>query len=206
MKYFTAFKSDPTSLFLSFILFFSITSISCADTPTDSLNKDSGKYLSFYETENGEQIHWEANFYGEEITSIYKNGKRIPDELVEDYKYKIYNELDEMRFGEKRFSFKMPMITKDDFDFQFNFDELNKELEELQKELPKLNDHFNSEEFKKEMKELGKELKKNKLKIYKFNEENFKEQMEELRKNLKELKIKPEDFNFYFDWKEDDEA
>lgn len=208
MKIFATFKKpEPLNLiYLIMILLVIFTSISCAETPTDSLNKDSQKYLSYYESVNGERIHWEANFFGDKITSIYKNGKRIPDDLVEDYKYKVYNELDEMRFGGKQFSFQMPVIVGEDFDF--DFDELNKELEELKIDLPKLKQQFNSEEFKKEMEELKKELKENKSKIYKFkfNDEEFKEQMKELQEELKENLIKPEDFNFYFEWKEDSEA
>ena len=186
------------------------TSISYAETPTDSLNKDSPKYLSYYETVEGERIHWEVNFFGEEITSIYKNGKRIPDDLVSDYKSKVYDELDEMRFGGDKFSFRMPVIVGDDFNF--DMEELHKELEELKKNLPKHKEQFqfyqfDSEEFKKEMEELKKELEENKSKIYKFkfNDEEFKEQMKELQKNLKEHRIKPEDFNFFFELEEEDD-
>ena len=200
-----------TSYFLVTLFLFVVTSVSCAETPTDSLNKDSQNYLSFYETIEGERIHWEVNFFGDEITSIYKNGKRMPDDLVCDYKGKVYDELDEMRFGGEKFSFKMPVIVGD----QFNFDmeELHKQLEELKKELPKHKEQFkfyqfDSEEFKKEMEELKKELKENESKIYKFkfDDEKFKEQMKELQKNLKENLIKPEEFNFFFEWEEDDEV
>ncbi len=97
-------KSASSVLLIIFFLI-GFTSISCADTPTDSLNKDSSKYLSFYETIDGERIHWEANFFGDEITSIYKNGKRIPDDLAADYKDKVYDQLDEMRIGENKFTF-----------------------------------------------------------------------------------------------------
>jgi hypothetical protein len=88
MKNYTTFFPQPTlqlafSLFMLMLIF---SSVSCASQPTDSLKKDSPKYLSFYETVDGERIHWEANFYGSEITSIYKNGKRIPDDLMNDYK------------------------------------------------------------------------------------------------------------------------
>jgi len=206
MKNFTTFKQLKSSnlIYLVGILLFIFSSISCATVPTDSLNKDSQKYISFYETIDGDRVHWEANFYGDEISSIYKNGKRIPDDLVEDYKHKVYNELDEMRFGGSKFSFHIPVVVGEDFDF--DFDELNKELEELKMNLPELNQQFNSEEFKKEMEELKKELKENKSKIYKFNHEEFKEQMKELQKNLKENLIKPEDFNFHFEWEEDTEA
>ncbi|HEY6436773.1 MAG TPA: hypothetical protein VIY47_09285 [Ignavibacteriaceae bacterium] len=202
--------SNYTSYNFMAILLFVITSVSCAYTPTDSLNKDSQKYLSFYETVNGERIHWEANFFGDEITSIYKNGKRIPDDLVSDYKNKVYEELDEMRFGSYHFSFKMPVIAGDEFNF--NMEEFQKDMEEMRKELPKLDKRFrfyqfDSEEFEKEMEELKKELKENKSKIYKFkfDDEEFKEQMEELQRNLKENLIRPEDFNFQFKWEEDDD-
>ena len=200
-----------TAHFFIAILLFVVTSVSWAYTPTDSLNKDSQKYLSFYENADGQRIHWEANFFGDEITSIYKNGKRIPDDLVEDYKRKVYKELDEMRFGGENFSFHMPLITEEDFNF--DMDELHEDLEELKKDLPKHKEqlrfyHFDSEEFKKEMEELKKELEENKSKIYKFkfDDEEFKEQMKELQKNLKDNLIKPEDFNFYFDWEDEDEV
>jgi chromosome segregation ATPase len=198
----------------SFIIFLLVaTTVACGDTPSDSLNKNSEKYLSFYETVDGERIHWEANFYGDEITSVYKNGKRIPDDLVDDYKHKVYEELDEMRYGGDHFSFRMPVISGKDFDF--DFEEFNKEMEELQKELPKLDEQFemyefDSEEFKKEMEELRKELKENKAKIfkYKFNDEEFKEQMKELEEELEKNQEELKNFKFHFDWEdeEDDET
>jgi len=203
--------TNSTPYFFIAILLFAVTSVSCAYTPTDSLNKDSQKYLSFYENADGERTHWEANFFGDEITSIYKNGKKIPDDLVSDYKSKVYDELDEMRFGGENFSFHMPLIIGEDFNF--DMDELHKDLEELKKDLPKHKEqlrfyHFDSEEFKKEMEELKKELEENKSKIYKFkfDDEEFKEQMKELQKNLKENLIKLEDFNFHFDREEEDEV
>jgi peptidoglycan hydrolase CwlO-like protein len=214
MKFFSISSDKPITPFSSVILLsvvFILTSVSYANTPTDSLNKDSQKYLSIYETVDGESVHWEANFYGDEITSIYKNGKQIPEELVEDYKDKIYNELDDMRFGGKKFSFRMPVIVGSDINFDMK--DLQKELEEMQKNLPKLDKQFkiyefNDEDFKKQMDELKKELEENKSNIHKFkwNDEEFKKQMEELKKELKENLIKPEDFNFYFKEEEDSET
>lgn len=205
MKLNSQFFSPLLLLFGVFLL----TSVSCAETPTDSLNKNSQKYLSFYETIEGESVHWEVNFEGDKISSIYKNGNKIPDELVADYKGKVYDQLDDMRFGGNRFSFQMPVLSGDELNL--NMDELNKKLEEMQKNLPKLDENFkfyqfDNEEFKKQMEELSKELKENKLKIYKFNDEKLKKQMEELNKKLKELKINPEDFNFYFESEDDAEA
>jgi len=211
MKFFTstAKPGSTASYLLSTLLLFAFTSVSCADTPTDSLNKDSQKYLSFYETVDGEQIHWEANFFGDEITSIYKNGKRIPNDLVADYKEKVYGQLDEMRFGGNKFNFHMPLVVGDDF--HFDMEELHNDLEEMKKDLPKLKENFqfhqfDSQEFEKEMEELKKELEENKSNIYKFkfDEKEFKEQMEQLEKNLKENLPKLKDFKFEFELEEED--
>jgi len=211
MKFFTSTAKSKagTSYLLSILLLFVFTSISCADTPTDSLNKDSEKYLSFYETVDGERIHWEANFFGDEITSIYKNGNRIPDDLVSDYKDKVYDQLDDMRFGGKKFSFRMPNLSGKEF--HFDMEELHKELEEMKKDLPKHKENFkfyqfDSEEFEKEMEELKEELEENKSNIYKFkfDEKEFKEQMEKLEKDLKENLPNLKDFKFHFEWEEDD--
>ena len=200
-------SASPVLLVIIFIIGF--TSISCADTPTDSLNKDSSKYLSFYETIDGERIHWEANFFGDEITSIYKNGKRIPDDLAADYKDKVYDQLDDMRFGGNKFTFRMPNLSGKEF--HFDMEELHKDLEEMKKELPKHKENFkfyqfDSEEFEKEMEELKEELEEGKSHIYKFdfNEEEFKEQMEKLQKELKENLPKLKKFKFEFDIEEED--
>lgn len=201
--------SKIKSASLLIILLIGFSSISCADTPTDSLNKDSSKYLSFYETIDGEKIHWEVNFMGDEITSIYKNGKRIPDDLVADYKEKVYDQLDEMRPGGREFKFHMPIVVGDDF--HFDMEELQEDLEEMQKDLPELKDnfqfhYFDSEEFEKEMEELKKELEENKDHIYefRFDDKEFKEEMEKLQKELKENLPKLKKFKFEFEAEEED--
>lgn len=211
MKFSTAFLTTPgsilASLLVGFIILFS--SISCAGQPADSLKKDSPKYLSFYENADGERIHWEANFLGDEITSIYKNGQRIPDDLVNDYKDKIYDQLDEMRFGSDRFIFRMPEIVGEDF--HLDMDELQKNLKEMEKNLPNHEGHFkfykfDDKKFKKEMEDLKKELEKNKSEIYewKFDDKEFKEQMEELQKQLKENLPKLKQFHFHIDCEDED--
>jgi septation ring formation regulator EzrA len=207
----TAFNKLRTPFSFSIMLsaVFLLTSISCANPQADSLNKDSQKYLSFYENVDGEKIHWEANFFDGEITSIYKNGNRIPDDLVADYKEKVYQELDEMRYGADRFSFWMPEIVGEDF--HFDMEELHKNMEEMKKDLPKLKENFHfhefdSKEFEKQMEELKKELEENKDHIYKFrfDDKEFKEEMEKLQKELKENLPKLKKFKFEFDIEEED--
>ncbi|MBK9098834.1 MAG: hypothetical protein IPM14_12080 [bacterium] len=211
MNFFSTIPKTKSANTLLLVIFFliGITSVSCAATPTDSLNKDSSKYLSFYETVDGERIHWEVNFMGDEITSIYKNGSRIPDDLVADYKEKVYDQLDEMRFGDRKFKFHMPLVAGKDF--HFDMEELHKDLEEMQKDLPELKEnfrfhYFDSEEFQKEMEELKKELEENKDHIYKFrfDDKEFKEEMEKLQKELQENLPKLKKFKFEFEVEEED--
>jgi len=201
-------KISTTSLtsFLAIFILFLFTSAACADQPADSIKKESPKYLSFYENTDGETIHWEANFLGEEITSIYKNGKRIPDDLVNDYKGKIYDQLDEMRFGSERFSFTMP-------DIHIDMEDLNKQMEKFKDEFPKDKKYFefhqfDDEKFKQEMKELQKKLEELKKENFnqKFDEKEFKEKMEKLEKDLKEKLRGLENYKFHFEWKEDEDT
>ena len=183
------FKPFSSNLFIAAIFFFA--SISCADTPTDSLNKDSQKYLSFYETFDGERIHWEVNFDGNEITSVYKNGNRIPDDLVNDYKGKVYKELDEMRFGGKYYSFRMPVPLGEDFNI--DMDEIRKNMKEFR---GKFKDHkwnleefkFDDEKLKQDLEELKEKLKEHKFEKFqwKFDDEEYQERMEKLEEYLKE--------------------
>ena len=208
MKVFIPLSPKPHSSIMPLLFLFTLifSSVSCASQPADSLNKNSPKYLSFYENTGGERIHWEANFEGSEITSVYKNGKRIPDDLLNDYKDKIYDQLDEMRFGSDRFSFRMP-------DIHINMDDLNKQMEKFKEEFPKDNKHFkfyqfDDEKFKKEMKELEKELKGLKKQDFnwKFNEKDFKEKMEKLEKDLQENLRDLDKHQFHFYWKDDDDT
>ena len=185
------------------LLLFLFTSTSCAVQSVDSLKKDSPKYLSFYENVDGERIHWEANFLDDEITSIYKNGKRIPDDLVDDYKYKVYDQLDKMRFGPKRFSFRMD-------DFHFDMDGLHENLDELREKLKDKKLHLEEfkldENLKKELEELKEKLKEQKPHIYKwkFDNEKFKEDMEKLEKELEENFHDFENYKFHIEIEEDD--
>lgn len=194
------FKPLSSKLFIAAIFLFA--SISCADTPTDSLNKDSQKYLSFYETVDGERIHWEVNFDGNEITSVYKNGNRIPDDLVNDYKSKVYKELDEMRFGGKYYSFRMHVPLGEDFNI--DMDEIHKNMKEFRE---KFKDRkwnleefkFDDEKLKQDMEELKEKLKEHKFEKYqwKFDDEKLKKRMEKLEEYLKEHL---EDFEFKYDF------
>jgi len=183
------------------------TSISCAEPSPDSLNKDSEKYLSFYESVDDERIHWEVNFDGDKITSIYKNGEKIPDGLVDDYKEKVYEQLDEMKCGERHLSFRMPFPPGREW--KFDMEDLEENLDDLKEKL-KNHDwdfeefYFDDEKLKQEMEGLREKLKKHKLHQFRwrFDDEKFRERMEEIEKYLKEHF---DDLEFEFDCKEKDD-
>jgi chromosome segregation ATPase len=193
----SALKYFPIAIFL-------FTSISCAHNPTDSLNKESQRHLSFYEIVEGKSIHWEVNFDGNKITSIYKNGEKIPDDLVSDYKDKVYRELDEMRFGGKFYSFKMP-------DIDINMDELHKNMDDLEENFKNFEWHweefeFDDEKLKQQMEGLEEKLKDKKFEKfhYKFDDEKLKERLEKLEDFLKEH-FKDFELKYDFDGENNDD-
>jgi len=189
---------------LALIITIGLSSLSCATSTSgnfssDSLHKENDKYLSFYEKEDGRNIHWEVNFENEEIASVYRNGEKIPTEDVDDYRAMINEKLDEIRFGLKKQSFKMDH-------FAFDMDEFHSDMEKFGEQMHNrfecLDDFkFDDEEFNKNMKELQERLGKLKDRKFdlKFDSEKFKEQMEKLNEQFKDHQ-----FNFEFDFDTDE--
>lgn len=189
---------------LSLFLIIGLSSYSCASSTngnfsSDSLHKENEKYLSFYEKENGKNIHWEVNFEKDEIASVYRNGEKIPPEYVDEYRAMIDEKLDEIRFGLKKQSFKMDHFT-------FDMDEFNSDMEKFSEQMRNrfecLDDFkFDDEEFNKNMEELQERLGKLKDRKFdlKFDSEKFKEQMEKLNEQFKNHQ-----FNFEFDFDTDE--
>lgn len=208
MKNVTIKSRNFTILFIIAILFVSTTAVfSGVSVHKDSLNKETNDYLSFYEEEDGETIHWEVNFNAGEVVSIYKNGKKIPHDEITDYKWKVNHQLDEMRFGSEDFSFQVPIPLGDEFDI--DMDQFHKDMERFREEMKenwKLPDDFgfDKEKFREEMEELHEkldELRPEELSVP-FDLEEFKEKMKELEKELREHKF---DYRyFHFDHDESD--
>jgi hypothetical protein len=201
MKNVTLISRNFTFLFIIAILT-ATTSVSFPGVSVhkDSLNKEANDYLSFYEEEDGETVHWEANFDDGEIVSIYKNGEKISDDEISDYKWKINCQLDEMRFGSEEFSFRMP-------EFDFDMEQFNEDMErfrENMKENWELHDNFGFDEdkFREEMEEFHKNLKKlHPGGFYvPFDSEKFKERMDKLEKRLRKFHLDRDSLRFDFDW------
>lgn len=196
-KTFTLCKNLPR---LVLIILVGLSSLSCATSTngnfsSDSLNKENDEYLSFYEKEDGKNVHWEVNFENEDIASVYRNGEKIPAEDIDDYRAMINDRLDEIRFGLKKQSFKMDH-------FAFDMDEFHADMEKFEEQLHNRFEYLDDfkiddEEFSKNMDELQERLEELNLRKFnmKFDSKKFKEQMENLNEQLNDYQ-----FNFEFDF------
>lgn len=186
-------------LLFSVIFFFFIASALTFANTADSLHKEADKYISFYDEEGGEDVHYEVNFKDNKIVSLYRNRVEIPDEDINKYKDKIYNQLDEMRFGNKHFHFRMD-------DFAFDMDKFNEDMEKLNRELSEnwksYEFDFDDKTFKENMDKLKEKLGKLKHKKFemKFDSKELEKKMEELNKYFKYFHFDCDSSKFNFDW------
>ena len=134
----------------------------------DSLTPDK----SFTFKEDGSL--WKADFNNDEISALYKDGVRINEYEIDQYRDMIYKNLNELSFKgrNKNYSIKK---------FYFDPDSLKKNMDEFLK-------HFDKKAFKDDMKgltELLEELKNNQKDFYYFNPKEFREKMKELQEYFK---------------------
>ena len=114
--------------------------------------------LTFIELEEGKDVHYEINFMDGEISSIYKNNVRVPENEIENYQGLVDD--------------KLSSLSKDD-DFYFHH--------------PKPHVyHFDMKEFKENMKDWKENFKADQFK-FKFDNEKFKADMEKLKEELKDM-------------------
>lgn len=174
-------------LFLSIILIPSCSSVIEQSDQHSSWNQNSEKSFTF--KENGE--NWRVDFDDDEISALYKNGIKVPDEEIDDYKEMIYNKLGELNKDYDK-------LTSNVHRFYFDSDKFEQDMHKFKKDFDsdkyfhfKLD--FDEEEFGKNMEKLEeqlKNLKDKKIELY-FDSEEFKENMKELEENLKNLPEPP---------------
>ncbi len=171
-------------LLITAVIFIIVAGCSTSNQGTGSqldTNNRADQTFSFNNDENGKNVRWEVNFDNGEISSLYKDGQRIPDNEIEDYKDMIYHKLDKLqrrshcitvdlnKFQSDMGSLKEYMqkmkegLKNQDFEFNFDKQDFKKGMEELSKELSKLKDHkiridFDSDKFRDEMDELSKDV------------------------------------------------
>lgn len=134
---------------------------------------------------------WRVDFNNDEISALYKNGIRIPDNEVEQHKDMIYEKLGELRSDYK-------VLDKNVHKFYFDMDQFNDEMKKFKKDFN--NDkfmhfklEFDEDELEKNMEKLEeklKDLKDKKIDLY-FESKDFKHKMKELEKNLKDIPTLP---------------
>ncbi|MCL5030443.1 MAG: hypothetical protein M1480_15640 [Bacteroidetes bacterium] len=196
---------------LFFFLLISSSFYSCNSSAQENLQKDSDseelksgnneKVFSFHKMTNGKDNYWKVVFKDGEVAELYKNGKKIPDENIKDYKGMISDELADLN----DYHFELP---RHNFHFQFNREALDSAMKQLHESLSHkdfgwVDSAFNSKEFRSEMDSLKNSLsglKKMKLYLpegkfdFHFDTSAFNKGMRELRENLKNMKFNSHDF------------
>lgn len=151
-------------------------------TSTDSdLNGRSDQTFSFYKDEDGRNVRWEVNFDNGRISSLYKDGQRLPDAEIGDYEDMIYHRLDRLHNESHSISIDLDGFHSDMGRFKQDMQKLKKEMKDQKFEF-----NFDGEEFREGMKQLSKELSKLKHKKIRidFDSDKFREEMEQLKKNI----------------------
>jgi cytochrome c556 len=179
----------PFTIFV-FIVLLSIASCSTGFEQNGISNQTSSlgdKSFSF--KEKGSE--WTVDFEKNDIAAVYKDGARLPDGEIEEYREMIYDKIDELKSDQDR-------LTSNVYRFNFDADQFNDLMKQLKEDFD--NDkfmhfklEFDDDEFNKNMEDLEEklsDLKDKKIEIY-FDSEKFKENMKELEENLKDFPIPP---------------
>ncbi len=145
------------------------------------MNTRADQTFSFYKDEDGKNVRWEVNFEDGEISSLYKDGQRIPDSEIDDYKDMIYNKLGKLQYKSHHISIDLSDFKSDMGKFKEDMHKLKKEMKHKKFEIT-----FDNDEFREGMKELSKELSKLKDKKIRieFDSDKFREEMKQLKKDL----------------------
>lgn len=132
-------------------------------------------------------IKWRVDFEDGDISAIYKNGERIPEDDHSKYEEMIYSKISELKTGMHKFHSDM-------YSFKIDMDKFKDDMKEmninLRKNLPgKIEIEIDREEFKKGMealKEAMKDLKTQKFE-FQFDKESFREDMKRLKEDLEKI-------------------
>lgn len=145
------------------------------------------KSLSF--KDNGSE--WRVDFDDDDISAVYKDGSRIPDEDINEYTEMIYDKINGLKSDGKSISDKIIRLHFDTDKFKNHIDRFKNDCDNDKFFHFKL--EFDEDEFEKDMKELEENLKDlNDQKIeLNFDSEKFEENMKELEKNLKNIPVVP---------------
>ena len=177
----------------SFLFFASCSSESY--TQQDETKEQKGQQtLYFTEHEDGEAVHYEANFNNGKITSLYKDGVKVPQDRIKGYEDLVYDNLDSIKKDDNSlFAYhRRPKV------FHFNMDSLNNNMKEWRKKFKDetFNFKFDHKKFNENMEKLKEELKDCDNIVIHFDKDKIRKDIDEGLKHLDELKMHNFNFNF----------
>lgn len=182
-------RASIWGLFLAVIVLISIFAVSsCSSGYQQEQNLDKLSYpgdKSFSFREDGSD--WQVYFDGNEIAAIYKDGIKISDSDIDQYKNMIVDNIDELRYGfeddsDRAGVFKFDMKKFDD-DMKILSDSINKD------NFMRFKFEFDEDEFKNNMEVLEKnlsELKHKKIEVY-IDSDKIKDHLKDLGEKLKDI-------------------
>ena len=183
------------TLFFSSFILYSFTSFAQEDItkkPDAENRQKNEKIFTFHRDKNGIDNYWKVIFRDGKIAELYKNGRKIPDENIDDYTPMINEELYGLQNGNQNLNgnpYGVNIYLK-------NLDSTLAHLAAIQGSInfADCDSIFDSEQFHKDMDSLRINLKKlRKMKFnFHFDTSAFNSGMKELRENLKNLNINPD--------------
>lgn len=208
-------KVISKSISLLVILFISAGIYSCSSAGEfkDSTLTEKSKSLTFFNNEDGIDIHYKVDFSDGDIVSIQRDGKNIQKEDFDKYSHIVYDQIDDINGGVphmKHFrAFTAPFDTQL---FSEKMGHLSDKLSKLRdidihidKDWGKDHDffmwddqddfsiddedidiHVNMDEISKEMKKAAEEIKKSMEEIKKIDFPGLKKEMLKVKKEIKE--------------------
>jgi hypothetical protein len=164
-----------------------------AYTQEDTSKQKGEQSLYFTQNENGNKVHYEVNFDDGEISSIYKDGVKIPDNEIKDYEDLINDELNSIKDNKHDF-----FILPSPHVFHFDMDSMNEKMKEMRKKLKAENFHFkfDHKKFKEDMKKMREELKNLDNIVIHIDKDKICENLDKSLMHLNNLNF---DFDFDFD-------
>jgi len=181
-------------LFLSGFVLFLISGCSTSNQETFSTsytNHRADQTFSFYKNEDGKDVKWEVNFTDGDISSLFRDGERIPDKEIDNYRDMIYDRLDKLQDQSHHITIDLSGFKSDMKKFKDDMNRMKQELKNY-----KFDFNFDNEDFKKGMDELSKELSglNNKKIEIEFDTDKFRDEMEKLKHDINiDIHIKKDD-------------
>ena len=182
-----------TSFIIASSLFIFASCSSEAYTQEDTSEQKGEQSLYYTQDENGNRVHYKVNFDGGEISSIYKDGVKVPDNEVKDYEDLVNDELNSIKSNKHDF-----FIPHSRHVFHFDMDSLNNKMKEMRKKFKTENFHFkfDHKKFKEDMKKMREELKDLDNIVIPIDKDKICENLDKSLRHLNNLNF---DFDFDFD-------